>query len=295
MDKEKKNKNRRIKREKFSKRVFSFFAVFMLLFSLTSCEFLQETAREYYPTVSLRSVDLADFDLNGVDLNFKYNIHNKAAFPINMNRLAFKIYVDGKQLTDMENSKKISIPANGDSALEFVHRFKFVETFQSLSALFKQDKVKVKLDGVTGFVLSQTLGSIDVPIKAEKEITIPKIPKVKVSSFKYVKTSFNPLNPKATFNLKLDVANPNTFALDVSRLNYKFNVKGKELFTGITKNINVSGKKSKEINLPITLQGVEIIKLLPELKNFSSLDYKFLSDVYMKFAGQEMKIPLSYP
>lgn len=265
-----------------------------LLFS--SCELLQQTAREYYPDVNLKSVDLASLDLEGVDLKFHYNVHNKAAFPINLNKLAFKIFVDGKQLIETRDNKKISIPANGNSTLEFMHRFKYFDTFDSLSALFKQDKVKIKLDGVTGFLLTEALGSIDVPIKAEKEIVIPKIPKIKVLDFDFKGLNTNNiLNPMATFNLKLAVNNPNIFPLDISRIAYKFHVKNSQLFTGIANSITVNKNKTSELNLPITIQGGELMKLLPELKDFQSLDYKFLSDIYFKIGKQELKIPLSYP
>lgn len=264
--------------------------------SLSSCELLQETARQYYPDVNLKSVDLASLDFEGVNLKFNYNIHNKAAFPINLNKLAFKIFVDGKQLIATHDNKKISIPAHGDSTLEFVHRFKYLETFESLSALFKKDKVKIKLDGVTGFLLTEALGAIDVPIKAEKEITVPKIPQIKVLDFYFQGLNTqNILNPKATFNLKFSINNPNIFPLDISRIAYQFNVKNSQLFTGITNKIKVNKNQTSELNLPITLQGGELMKLLPALKNFQSLDYKFLSDIYFKVAGQELKIPLAYP
>lgn len=284
---------------RFFKNIFKnttkFLSLLFLVFFLFGCDFLQQTAREYYPDISLKSVNFHSFDMQGIDLKFSYNVHNKAAFPINLSSLAFKLFADDNQVANVKSAQKISIPANGNSDLQFIQRVQFKDVVNTFSDLAKKDKLQMKLDGNVGFILSQTLGSIDVPINAQKEIPVPKLPKMKVVDFRFVNSEMNIFDPKATFNLKLSLQNPNSFPLDISRLNYKFNVEGKSLFDGMLQSLKIESGKTSVLNLPITLQGGEMVRLLPKLQDFSSLDYKFVSDLFFKFSGQELKIPLSYP
>ncbi|MBF7074250.1 LEA type 2 family protein [Glaciecola sp. MH2013] len=71
-------------------------------------------------------------------------------------------------------------------------------------------------------------------------------PDIKVSSFRLLPG--NTVNP--TFEIGLNISNPNDFALDVKGLSYSASIKGNQVFSGVTNQIpKIAGYGSENISL----------------------------------------------
>lgn len=266
-----------------------------VLFSLLSCQALQNELARYAPDVNLIDVKLASFDFEGADLDFQYEILNKANMALNFNRLQFDIALDGKRLIDADNKKNIEIEPLGKSQFTISQRLHYTEFADNLVALYKKDELNATLDGKVGVLLTRLNRSIEVPIEAEKIVPVPKIPKVTFKDFKFVNFDSNILNPTAKFELKFALDNPNAFDAVIDSLNYNFNAAGADIIGGSTRSVNVQAKKSTDMVVPVNLKGKQLFDLVPKLRDLSSDDYTLKGDMNLNVAGQNLKIPYSLP
>lgn len=262
---------------------------------LYGCAALQNKAKEYAPDIKLLDINLAGLNFDGIDLNFKYQLKNKVSFPVTFTRLIFNLSADGKQVVNSDLPKGVSIPANGTTEFEIIHRLKFTDLADTLLETWKKDQVKVNLNGKTAILISQALGSVDVPFTAEKLVPVPKPPSISFKSLEYKSADLNPLNPKATFALNFNVKNPNIFDTKIATLNYGFKADNTNIVSGAMQNVAMPAGKEVPLTVPVNLKGADVITLVPKLRDFSKLNYNFAGDMNLDVLGNTVKIPYSYP
>lgn len=264
--------------------------------SLTSCALLQGRFSEYTPDISLKSVNLRGFDFDGADLEYVYTIRNKVGFGITFSKLAFQIALDGKRMVDVQNDKNVAIKANATTDFTIVQRVRYVETVEAIFDLAKKDSVSARLTGTVGVYINELIGSVNVPIEAEKTIPVPKLPQVAFGSFDFENMNLsNVLNPKATFNLRFKVHNSNPFDIKIPKLDYAFTAAGTNVVTGEKKNQTLKKQSEESLTIPVSLAGRDIIDLVPKLRDLKSTDDRFTSGVEFAILGQTVRLPFYYP
>lgn len=267
-----------------------------LLLSVTSCALFQGKLSDYAPDIKLKEVKLKGFDFEGADLEYIYTLKNKVSFGITFSKLAFQISVDGKRMIDMKNDKNIAIKGNDTTEFSIVQRVRYVETVEAIFEFSKKDEVEIALKGVVGIFLNDILGSVDVPIEGAKTVPVPKLPQVAFGSLDFDTMNFsNPLNPKASFNLKFNVRNPNPFDIKIPKIEYDFTAAGTQIINGAKQNQTLAKQSDAQIVIPINLAGRSIIDLVPKLRDLNSTDYRFSSAVEFGVMGETVKLPFYYP
>ena len=116
------------------------------------------------------------------------------------------------------------------------------------------------------------VGSRTVPVQAEGELPIPKIPRIQLRNFEMKQLSFS----GAEVELSLRVNNPNPFGITLAGADYALQVNGKEwLDTALGESIRVSGSEARDITIPIELSasqmGSALVEMIGGRKEF---DYK---------------------
>lgn len=267
-----------------------------MLIPLISCALFQGKLSDYAPEIKLKEVKLKGFDFEGADLEYIYTLRNKVNFGITFSKLAFQISVDGKRMIDMANDKNISIKANDTTEFSIVQRVRYVETVEAIFEFAKKDQVEIALKGVVGIFLNDLLGSVDVPIEGSKMVPVPKMPQVAFGSLDFDSMNFsNPLNPRATFNLKFNVRNSNPFEIKIPRIEYDFTAAGTAVVNGVKQNQTLAKQSDAQIVIPINLAGRNIVDLVPKLRDLNSTDYRFSSAVEFAVMGETLKLPFYYP
>lgn len=268
----------------------------ILLLPQLSCALLQERLSEYAPEVRLKEVNLRGFDFEGVDLEYIYTLRNKVGFGITFSRLAFQIAVDGKRMVDAKNDKNVAIKANDTTEFTIVQRVRYVETVEAIFEFAKKDSVVVALTGAVGVYINDIIGSLEVPIEANKTVPVPKLPQVHFGSLDFERMNLsNPLNPQATFTLRFNVRNPNPFEIKVPKIEYAFTAAGTNVITGARANQTLAKQADAAISVPVNLAGRNIVDLVPKLRDLNSTDYRFTSAVEFAIMGQTVSLPFYYP
>ncbi len=266
------------------------------VFTFTSCALLQGRFSEYAPDITLKEVNLRGFDFEGADLEYIYTIRNKVSFGITFSKLAFQISVDGKRMVDLQNDKNVAIKANDSTNFTIVQRVRYVETVEAIFDIAKKDSVNVALAGAVGIYVNELIGSINVPIEANKVVPVPKLPQVHFGSLDFERMNLsNPLNPQATFSLKFNVRNPNPFEVKVPRIEYDFTAAGTRVVNGVKQNQTLAKQADSSITIPVNLSGRNIVELVPKLRDLSTTDYRFTSAVEFAVMGQTVSLPFYYP
>lgn len=261
-----------------------------------SCALLQGRLSEYAPEVRLKEVNLRGFDFEGVDLEYIYTLRNKVSFGITFSRLAFQIAVDGKRMVDARNDKNVAIKANDTTEFTIVQRVRYVETVEAIFEFAKKDSVVVALTGAVGIYINEIIGSLEVPIEANKTVPVPKLPQVHFGSLDFERMNLsNPLNPQATFTLRFNVRNPNPFEIKIPKIEYAFTAAGTSVVTGTRANQTLAKQADAAIAIPVNLAGRNIVELVPKLRDLNSTDYRFTSAIEFAIMGQTVSLPFYYP
>ncbi|MCX7632948.1 MAG: LEA type 2 family protein [Turneriella sp.] len=269
---------------------------FALLPVLAGCALLQGRLSEYTPEIRLKEVNLRGFDFEGADLEYIYTIRNKVNFGITLSRLSFRIAVDGKRMVDAQNDKNIAIRANETTSFTIVQRVRYVETLEAILDLVKKDSVNVALEGAVGIYLNELLGSVEIPIEAQKTIPVPKLPQVRFGSLDFEQMQLsNPLRPQATFTLRFSVRNPNPFSVKVPRIQYAFNAAGQNIVSGMRANQTLAPQADTALAIPVALAGAEIVGLVPKLRDLKTTDFRFDSVVELAVMERVLSLPFYYP
>jgi len=267
-----------------------------LAIPLLSCGLFQGKLSEYTPEISLKEIKLKGFDFEGADIEYIYSIRNKVSFGVTFTKLAFLITVDGKRMIDAANDKNVVIKANETTDFSIVQRVRYVETVEAIFEFTKKDEVEIALKGKVGIFINDLFGSVEVPIEGAKMVPVPKLPQVAFGSLDFENMNFsNPLNPKATFTLKFNVRNSNSFDIKIPKLEYDFTAAGTQVVNGTKTGQTLAKNSDAQISIPINLAGRSIIELVPKLRDLANVDYRFTSAIEFSIMEQTLRLPFYFP
>ena len=102
------------------------------------------------PKVNYVDTRIGRVDLQGVELNFLFDVENKNPIPLEVSGYSYKIYVNNRELLS-ENRPGFSLPVNGKKRL-------------SMPVFVRYDKV---LDSVIGIALNIAAGKMYLDYKIE--------------------------------------------------------------------------------------------------------------------------------
>lgn len=271
------------------------FTGFILAIGVLGCNLLQREAKRYTPDLRLLDIKLANYNFDGIDLAFQYQLINKAPFPITFNKVNFDLFADKKQVISSELPKGLQVAAKAHTNFEIVHRVKFFDLVASILDLSKKSEFLVELRGKTYVFLNQALGSVEVPFEAQKIVSVPKLPSVSFKNLEFKSAELNIFNPRANFVLHFQVKNPNSFDAKLKALSYGFRAENADLISGALQNISLPAGQEVSLSVPLQIKGSDVISLVPKLRDFEKLNYVFSGEMNLDVLGNILKIPYQYP
>ena len=260
---------------------------------LTGCQSFQQLLQRNAPKITYQGAALDSIDLEGVNVKFDFQIQNKVDVPVEIKKIQFTLFLEGKKLTTLENTKPISLQGKKAAPFDINQRFEYREVYQSVKDLLDEDTVTAGVEGVATVRIPQLNQEVSVSFSGEKEFPVPKAPKIEFAGLKV--GNINPLAMSAGFELSLKLSNPNPFNLDIKGLNYAFNALGSNIAGGNSPGVKLPPKGSGNLKIPFTIKGGEILKLAPRLKNVSASDVNVKGNLSLDFAGVSQNLPYEFP
>ncbi|MET0091126.1 MAG: LEA type 2 family protein [Candidatus Thiodiazotropha sp.] len=201
------------------------------------------------PTAAVEGMRLTGLDMNGVDLNFDVKVDNPNPVGISLSGLDYHLKLFGRSFLKGEQPMALNLAANGRSRVQLPVRLGFQQLLSSYQQLKDAREVAYALDLGMGFEVP-LLGRVRVPVSYQGKYPIPEMPAVSLRSLDVQQISMS----GARLLLKVQVDNPNDFALLLNRFNYQLKLNGFDAGSGLLdQSVNIAQDGKGTLSLPISL------------------------------------------
>ncbi|WP_291516671.1 LEA type 2 family protein [Bdellovibrio sp. ArHS] len=125
--------------------------VALFLTALSACSGKGLLGLAEKPEAKLQSVYAKDTNLSGTTLVFVVNVQNPNRFAIEVEEVAYKVYIGDKQLTTAKTNSAIKIPAAQDANIELPLPVKYGDLMGHLGSILTQGELPYKIEGDAKF------------------------------------------------------------------------------------------------------------------------------------------------
>jgi len=234
----------------------------LLAASCTSVEELAKMAEFHEPTVNLSDTRINKLTFDSAEFMLVMDVQNPNPLPINLSGFDYALNIDGKTLTRGNQTSGVAIKANGRDQVQFPLTIKFSDLASISKSIRTKGSLPFEIDATIRVNLP-VLGIRSIPASYQNRLPVPRPPSVKVTNLTIDKLSFT----NAALKLELEVDNPNSFGVDLTRLNYDLAVNGKPWAKSSETNVikiteNSKSRISIPINLDVATMGMALYKTL---------------------------------
>lgn len=227
-----------------------------LLLLLNGCAPLElrQALEGQKPTMELQQARLTGLNFDHLNMAFDLQIDNPNPVAISLAGLDYQLKLAGKPFLRGDQPRRLRINANASSHITLPLDIAFASLYQEIRQLKGKDTVPYTM--ALGLKIDvPLLGQMRYPLKVAGTLPLPRAPQITLHDLRLQQLSFN----SAALQLTLEVRNPNTFALALQRLNYRFDVNGKRWVHGIQDGLGKLPQNDKGlITLPIHLNFMEV-------------------------------------
>ena len=144
----------------------------VLAASLTGCASMGSLMKKVgfsEPTVEITGVHVLQANLEGVELGFFFQANNPNPIGLNVERIEYEVFLDGKTLGSGSNPNPIALPARGASAFSVNYAVSTKEVLGAgLSALGKKEHT-VAIKATLG--VNTPIGVLDFSLEHEEALS----------------------------------------------------------------------------------------------------------------------------
>ncbi len=255
------------------------FASVAVLAAATSCAALKDILDQLpTPTAHISDAKLADLSLTSVKLDVGVDVDNPYTVDLPIANLDYALsssLAAGKSLFSGKLADVGSIPAKGKRNVRVPVEVGFASLLELIPQLKRGSVVPYAADLKLG--LSAPGGQhIDLPLRHEGKLPVPDVPSVEVAGVKMNKLDFSGVD--GTISLK--VANPNEFAVTLSKLTAGLELGGVRLFDGgVNARPSFAAGQTQPIDIGFKASVASAASALLESIKNGKASYKLAGDV----------------
>lgn len=237
--------------------IIRFSVAIVIAFLLSHCADLMKVLQQgtiQKPAVRVSGAKLSGLSFEQADLLFDIEITNPNAVGISLSGFDYDLLLNNNSFLKGEQDKKMEIKANDLATFPLPLSLNYENIIKTFQSLKDADDVAYTLNTGLSFDLP-VLGPMRIPVSTSGKVPMLKLPKINLKSLKLTSLSFT----GAQFDLAIGVNNPNSWGMIVDALQYGFSINGKQWIDGqTTRKINVDGKHDNVIQIPFSLNFLEI-------------------------------------
>ena len=128
------------------------------------------------PTAQFLEYKIADITLEGIEVNFFFNVENSNPLPIDITKYDYKVYIEDQELLN-EEREGFNLPGNSKKMIKIPVMIRYSKLFGSVLAVAQRlaQGNKTLSYRIEGSISAGTLGfTFITPIKASGTIPLPK-------------------------------------------------------------------------------------------------------------------------
>lgn len=230
----------------------------LALLLLSSCNTLRDLSNIQKPSVRYSSMSIDDISFSDVTLLFDFEVNNPNNFGVLADQYRYEFFINGEEFVTGIQTENLKIAGQSKSIIQVPVSLTFSEVFDTIGSVVRQDSIAYRISSEVQFDIAG-IGKQRVPVSAEGDLPIPKIPRVELSNFNVQELSFSGAEMVASFR----VENPNPFGISFADASYNLEVNGNEwLNTTLERNINLEGSESEVVTIPIRLNSSQMGSVL---------------------------------
>ena len=228
-------------------------AIFVLFFTLTTCETLKNMVRE--PVVSFKSVDIASITFTGVDLLCKVNVENPNPLDIPFPELAWEVFLNANHFINGTIRNGGPIRSYGTTVVEVPVSLTYLDILNTFSSLAGANEVDFKIPLNFKFNIP-VIGEKSFQLEPSGTVPILQLPTLSFGGISVKNISLTSLD----FEVNWEIENKNSVAMLVNEITYNLTINNSQWASGTTsKNIQIAPNQKGNIPIPISLNNLAII------------------------------------
>jgi len=118
------------------------------------------------PKIELDRVSVRDMDLKGTTLLFMVSVENSNKVDIKVDEIAYKIFINGREITTAKTEKSILIPAQKKSEVEIPLPIEYTKIWSNLTDIIMAKSALYRIEGNAKFPM------FSIPFKNEGQIQV---------------------------------------------------------------------------------------------------------------------------
>jgi LEA14-like dessication related protein len=244
------------------------------------------------PLVAFEAAHVEGLGFSGANLSFRGRIDNPNTTPISVVRVEYGLELDGRQAARGVVEAPLAIapadaagPGTGSVTLPVQLRYAAVPGVAAVLA--REREAEYVLGGTVTFLT--LAGEVRVPLAQRGTLVVPRAP-----SFHVEKVVLRKASPReVSLEMRLDVRNPNAFAIPPGRIGYGLLLSNKEVVRADVQIAEaIEGGATAAVVVPITISVFKAGKAAARLLiPFSSLDVAVKGEAV--FGGVPVPLDLS--
>lgn len=232
-----------------------------LLLLLISCAALRDATDVQQPEVNFSDVSIQNITFDGVTLLFDFDVTNPNRLGVSADRYSYEFFINNESFITGQQEERIEVGRESTSTVQVPVSLSFSNVYDSFRSVLRQDSISYKMETDVTFSLP-VLGSRTVPVEANGQLPIPRIPQIEFGGFDMKSMSFSGAEAEVIFRVR----NPNSFGIVLAGADYALQVNGRKwLDTELGESIRVSGSESRDIIIPIRLSSSQMGSALVEM------------------------------
>ncbi|HET9595757.1 MAG TPA: LEA type 2 family protein [Anaeromyxobacteraceae bacterium] len=203
-------------------------AAALALSLLPGCSLLQSLAAAGIerPRLTFETWSADLLDLEGVTITLRYRLDNPNSFGLDLDRLAYKLEVEGKQVVEGNLPAGVHLAPKGATPLAVPVRLRWKDLPGFGELLLTRSDVGYRVSGVAG--VGSPVGPVELPFEHRDRLALPRLPGVRLEGVSVREASLTNLS----LDVRLRVENGNAFPLPVGALTYGLRVGDQDLVAG---------------------------------------------------------------
>jgi LEA14-like dessication related protein len=250
------------------------FLFFGLAVLYSGCEqagnILKETFQE--PKVSLAELMPTGISSRALDLSAKLAIDNPNPIGLSLASLDYDFKLADTPLFSGDSKEGLQISASGRSFADIPISISYQDVKKVYDSIKGEEDVPYRFSGKVG--LNTPLGALPIPFDIKGKLPVVRPPKIKALDLKVEKLSLN----RADLVLSIDLYNPNSFPLDISKAGYALALDGKEFSKGKIESGKVGANSEGSLDIPLSMDLMSLGTWSYSLLRGKSADYDLAYD-----------------
>jgi LEA14-like dessication related protein len=255
---------------------FTFLAPLLAVVALASCALVQRIAGAAFerPKLTYESWSTEALDVEGVTIALHYRLENPNGFGLDLQRLAYKLEVEGHPLGEGElPAGGLDLAPHATTPVAIPVRLRWRDIPGFMGALLEKREVAYRISGEAG--VGSPFGAVALPFDHRDRVVLPSLPSFSVESITVRDASLANLS----LDVRLRVENRNAFPLPVGALTYGLRLGERDLFSSGTHPLAaVPPRGHATISVPIRVSLAGAAESVPELLRGAEVRLRGLAD-----------------